>query len=158
MKLSVLALFVALFCLGAATPSQAHPRDGILFGLGFGLGVPFGFYPGYYYGYPSYGYSTYSSPTYYYYPPAASYAPPEQETYASYPPPQQESYASYPPPQQETYAPSPFPQAPMQQFQQPPAEGPQPGTCRRFQSTIDGAPVTGTACLQPDGTWRTVAE
>ncbi|MGB9153471.1 MAG: hypothetical protein WCD70_10335, partial [Alphaproteobacteria bacterium] len=31
-------------------------------------------------------------------------------------------------------------------------------TCRNFQSSIDGAPVSGTACLQPDGTWHAVAE
>ncbi len=31
-------------------------------------------------------------------------------------------------------------------------------TCRNFQSIISGSQVNGTACLQPDGSWRTVGK
>lgn len=29
-------------------------------------------------------------------------------------------------------------------------------TCRTFKATVNGSPLSGTACLQPDGSWRTV--
>ena len=29
-------------------------------------------------------------------------------------------------------------------------------TCRNFQTVVNYSRVTGTACLQPDGSWRTV--
>jgi hypothetical protein len=69
-------------------------------------------------------------PPYYYYPPPAYYYPP--------PPP----YVAYPPP-------ASVPGSPAQSQ-----------SCREYQgtATIDGRPqqTYGTACLQPDGTWRIV--
>ena len=57
---------------------------------------------------------------------------------------------AYPPPP--VYVPPPPAAAP--------AYAPVPGQCREYQSTttIDGRPqqVYGTACLQPDGSWRIV--
>jgi hypothetical protein len=79
---------------------------------------------------PPYYYPRYHYPPYYYYPPPAYY----------YPPP---AYY-YPPP--------------------PPVPSGNPTSsqayCREYTATttINGQPerVTGTACLQPDGTWRIV--
>ncbi len=73
----------------------------------------------------------YPPPPVYYAPPPAYYAPPP---------------AVYVPPAP-VYAPAP-------------AYAPAPGQCREYQSTtmIEGRPqqVYGTACLQPDGSWRIV--
>ena len=79
------------------------------------------------------------------YAPAPYYAPPPAYYYA--PPP-----AAYAPPP--VYAP-----APAYRYQAPNAySGSQ--QCESYESTttIDGRPqtLTGTACLQPDGTWRIV--
>lgn len=80
----------------------------------------------------------YAAPVYYppvYYPPAYAYAP----AYA--PPPPASAY--YAPPQ--AYAPVP---------------GSVASQCREYNSTtmIGGAPqqTVGTACLEPDGSWRIV--
>jgi hypothetical protein len=77
-------------------------------------------------------------PAYYYPPPPAYYYPPPQ---AYYPPPAYSGYPAYPPM---------VSAAPTQPS----------GTCREYQTTtiIGGVPqqTYGTACLQPDGTWRIV--
>jgi hypothetical protein len=71
-----------------------------------------------------------AAPPPYYYPPPAYY----------YPPPT--PYGAYPPPAS---------------VEAPPV---QPQSCREYRAsaTIDGRPqqTYGTACLQPDGTWRIV--
>jgi hypothetical protein len=82
-------------------------------------------------------------------PPPAAYAPPPPG-YAPPPPP---GYAPPPPP---GYAPPPPPPAGYA----PPAPPPGASTanCRPYESqtVIGGQPQTihGTACQQPDGTWR----
>lgn len=88
---------------------------------------------GVYFGFPlAFGPPAYYAPPPYYYPPPVVYAPPPPAYYA--PPP-----AFYAPPAVAT--------APQQ-------------TCREYQSTvmIAGQPqqTHGTACLQPDGSWRIV--
>lgn len=71
-----------------------------------------------------------------------------------YPPP---PVVAYPPPAPVYYAPAPVYAPPPGTAYAPPA--PQ-GECREYQSTttIAGQPesVVGTACRQPDGTWRIV--
>lgn len=69
---------------------------------------------------------------------------------------------AYPPPAY-YYPPPPLPQvAPPPAYAYPPAYAPAPPrrTCREYQTTtiIDGRPqpTYGTACLQPDGSWRIV--
>jgi hypothetical protein len=75
-----------------------------------------------------------------YYPPPVIYAPPP---------------AYYVPPPPVVYAPPPAPA-----YYAPPAAAPAGQQCREYQSTavINGQPqpTVGTACLQPDGTWRIV--
>jgi hypothetical protein len=83
-----------------------------------------------------------------YYPPPVIYAPPP--AYYAPPPP-----VVYAPPAPAYYAP------PAPAYYSPPAAAPASGQqCREYQSTavIDGQPqpTVGTACLQPDGTWRIV--
>ena len=77
-----------------------------------------------------------------YYPPPYYYSPPPPPPVYYAPPP--ESYAP-------AYAPAAAPVAP------PPVASQE---CREYTSTttIDGRPqrVTGTACRQPDGSWRIV--
>jgi len=72
-----------------------------------------------------------------------------------YPPP---PVVAYPPPAPIYYAPAPVYALPPGAAYAPPA-APQ-GECREYQSTttIAGQPesVVGTACRQPDGTWRIV--
>jgi hypothetical protein len=129
-------------------PADARVRFGI--GIGFPL---FGWHhPRYYAPPPPPIY--YAPPPVYYPPPATYYAPPP--TY--YPPP-----AAYYPPPARPYYPAPgyasmlppdaLPASPMYQ-------GPGGQTCREYSTTvyISGRPQPsyGTACLQPDGTWRLV--
>ena len=88
-------------------------------------------------GFVSFGFGVpLAGPPAYYYPPPAYYAPP----------------AYYYPP-----APAPAYAAPPYQAEGAQAQG---QTCREYRSTttIDGRPQAtyGTACLQPDGTWRIV--
>jgi hypothetical protein len=86
-------------------------------------------------------------------PPPVVYAPPP--VYYVPPPP-----VAYPPPPYyaapTTYAPVAAPPATYA----PPAAAPAAQECREYQSTavIDGQPqqTVGTACRQPDGTWRIV--
>ena len=90
------------------------------------------------------GFPLYAPPPVVYAPPPAYYMPPPPLVYA--PPPVPPAYYAPPPPP--VYAP---PAA------APAASGQQ---CREYQSTavISGQPqqTVGTACLQPDGTWRIV--
>jgi hypothetical protein len=103
--------------------------------VGIGLG---GYYGSPYYApYYGYGYPGYYPPAYYAAPPTVVYqqaAP--QVTYAQPPAPYQQGMSASQASQAYTDS--------------------QGRTCRQFQSSIDGAPVNGTACLQPDGSWRTV--
>jgi hypothetical protein len=76
---------------------------------------------------------------------------------AYYPPP------SYYPPAPAYYYPPPVPTYVPPPAYYPPATAAAPAsgqTCREYQATatIDGRaqPTYGTACLQPDGTWRIV--
>jgi hypothetical protein len=95
--------------------------------VGIGFGMPL--YP------PAY----YPPPYYYYPPPPVVYAPPPPVVYA--PPPQAEPSVAVNP------ASGPY-------------TAPNGQTCREYQSTaiVDGVqqPTHGTACLQPDGSWRIV--
>ncbi|MGH7087306.1 MAG: hypothetical protein ACREFQ_00215 [Stellaceae bacterium] len=87
------------------------------------------------------GVPLYPPPPVVYPPPPYYYAPPPPVVYAPPPP------VYVPPPPQAAMPAPPPPQA-------------QNETCREYQSTaiIDGRPqqTYGTACLQPDGTWRII--
>ena len=123
----VAALAVAVGAVGGIGAAQARGSVHI------GIGVPFGGYyaPGYY------------APGYYYDPPPVYYAPPPPVVYA--PPPV--VYA----PSGAVVSASPASDAYVASNGQ---------TCRQYQTTINvgGVPQAsyGTACLQPDGTWRIV--
>jgi hypothetical protein len=124
--------------LGAAVlaPTSADAR--VFFRVG--VGVPF-FAP--YYA-PYYAPYSYYAPPVYYAPPPTYYVPPAAPAaYAPPPPP-----PSYSDPQAGVAPPAASPSA---------SNGQQ---CRQYSTTtvIDGTPqeAVGTACLQPDGTWRIV--
>jgi hypothetical protein len=97
------------------------------FVLGIGIGMPV--YPPYY------------PPPYYYAPPPVVYAPPPV----------------YAPP---VVMPAPAAPAMVATPTSQPYTAPNGQTCREYQSTaiINGVnqQTTGTACLQPDGSWRIV--
>lgn len=97
--------------------------------VGFSFGMPL-FGPPAYYPPPVYDYPL--PPPAYYYPPPTYYAPPPPAYYA--PPP------AY-------YAP-------------PPVQAPAGQECREYRSTVNVGgvrqPIYGTACRQPDGSWRIV--
>ena len=107
---------------------------------GGGVGVTFGFggYPQPYYGHHRHRPPVYYGPPPIYYAPPPVYVAPPRVYYA--PPP---IYVEPAP----TYAPTYAPPAPR-------------GNCREYQSTamVNGAvvPTYGTACQQPDGTWRLI--
>jgi hypothetical protein len=151
MKRFILAAAIALCGFAAVTPAQAH--DHVSIGVGFGGYGGYGccgrgyypYYPAYYP--PAY----YAYPTYYAPPPTVVYA---QPTYYDYPQPA--PAPAYQPAPQPQVAP-PAPSAPVTASTDPSTDS-KGRTCRAFQSAIDGAPVTGTACLQPDGSWRTIGE
>jgi hypothetical protein len=135
--LSALAL-----TLGAAamTPTAADARGFVR--VGVGIGLPF--YAPYYYA-PYYA-PYYTAPAYYAPPPV--YYPPPAAPAAYAPPPPPPPPAAYADPRAST-APTPLsPQASNAR------------QCRQYSTTtvIDGSPqeAVGTACLQPDGTWRIV--
>ena len=140
MKKLLPAALATLALLTLAAPVQAREHGGERGGdhvhvfLGFNC---CGYYPpGWgYYGYPSYYYV--APPPVVYVPPPVTYAEPAPVYYA--PPPQ----ASIPADQAS-----------------PTYMNEQGRTCREYQSNamIGGAvrPTYGTACLQPDGTWRIV--
>jgi hypothetical protein len=133
MSLSALVAGLACVALLSAPPAAARVFVGV------GIGVPL--------------YAPYPPPVYY--PPPAYYAPPPPVYYTPPPP----AYMT-PPPQ--TYAPPPLgapppgyappPGAP------PPGAGPASANCREYSSrtTIAGQDqeIHGTACQQPDGTWK----
>jgi hypothetical protein len=108
---------------------SASPASARVF-VHLGVGVPVFAGPPAFYGY--------GPPAYYYPPPPAYYAPPPPPAYY-YPPPASAEPAAGPPESNGAY---------------------DNQTCREYQTTtrIDGAmhPSYGTACLQPDGTWRIV--
>ncbi len=123
------AVIVGSLVLGAAGIALAPQPAAARVALGIGIGVPmFG---------PAYGAPAYYPPAYY--PPPYAYAPVYAPPPVYVPPPS----AYYAPPQ--SYAP-----APAQTTSQ----------CREYNATtmIGGTPqqTVGTACLQPDGTWRIV--
>jgi hypothetical protein len=110
----------------AVVPAQARTSVGI--GLGFGFPI-------------------YPAPAYY--PPPPVYYPPPP---VYYPPP------AYAPPS--AYVAPPGYQQPALGAVQPQSTGYSRENCREYQSNqvIDGKmqTVIGTACLQPDGSWRIV--
>jgi hypothetical protein len=121
---------LAVLTAAAFLPSQASARTHI--GFGFNFGVPV---------YPPPPPIVYAPPPVYYVPPPpVYYVPPPPVVYTSPP-------AVYAPPPPASYAP-------------PPAAPTAGQYCREYQSTtvIDGKPqpMYGTACLQPDGSWRIV--
>jgi hypothetical protein len=126
LRSALCAIALVLLALPLST-GPAAARVGVVVGFGF-AGPPAYYYaPGYYYPYYY---------PYYYAPPPVVYAPAP------------------------VYSPAPAAVAP------PPAAAPssayQPAgqTCRQYQTTVtvDGQtqPGFGTACLQPDGTWRMI--
>ncbi len=127
------AVAFGLLALGLTAP--VHSADARVYvGLGFGFGAPV-WGPGYYYPPPAYAYPYGYAPAYPgYYPPGPAAQP----------------------------VPAPAYQAPAAQAPavQAPAQGYSTDNCRDYSSTqtIDGQPqaVTGTACQQPDGSWRIV--
>ncbi|MDR3423644.1 MAG: hypothetical protein P4M13_01000 [Alphaproteobacteria bacterium] len=137
MRRALLAVIVLALGLTAAMPAYAW-RGGGGWGWGLGTGLALGIglgsvcCGGGYYSYyaPDYDYPTYyvSPPTVVYQTPAPVYVAPQTVTIA-----QPVSVT----PTSQTFIDSAG------------------RTCRDFQSVIDGAPVSGTACLQPDGSWRT---
>jgi hypothetical protein len=125
----------------ALAPTSAEARGFVR--VGVGIGLPF---------YSPYYYAPYYAPYYaapaYYAPPPVYYPPPAAP--AAYAPP------APPPPYAAPYGDPPASAA-------PPAVSPQASNgrqCRQYSTTtvIDGSPqeAVGTACLQPDGTWRIV--
>ncbi len=112
-----------------------------------GVGVGGGYYP---YSYPySYPYPAYYP--YYVAPPPVVYSapPPSPVVYAA--PPVQDSYYGAPPPPGATPVSAPAPT----QTSSPTYIDRKGRTCRQFQSP-GSTPAYGTACLQPDGNWKTV--
>jgi hypothetical protein len=105
----------------------ASPASARVF-VHLGIGVPVFAGPPVFYGPPPYYYPPPPPPAYYAPPPPASYYPPPASAEPAGPPESNGAYSTE--------------------------------TCREYQTTtrIDGAmhPSYGTACLQPDGTWRIV--
>jgi hypothetical protein len=142
MKAKFLLLAAALsFGLLVSPPGTAEAGGG--FSVGFGTSSCFG--PGCYRPYPYYGFSQrYYRPwgwrPYGYYRP---YYPPPRIIYRSAPP----VVVEQAPPPAEPYA-------------SDPALAYDTSYCREYSrtATVDGQPVEvyGTACLQPDGSWRIV--
>ncbi len=129
MKRVALAVIITFLSLLPTLPVQAR-GDGILLGVGIGGGLACcGYYP-YYSPYYA-GYQPYYAP-----PPTVVYTQPSV-VYAAPPP------VTYIAPPQTIAASQPAPVGATQ-------------SCRQFQTTINGAPVNGTACLQSDGTWHVV--
>jgi hypothetical protein len=134
----VLAVAAALAVL-AFPPNAAEARTRVSVGIGIGAPLYAAPYGGYY-GYRPYPY--WRPPRAYYYGPPAVVVTPPPVVYAPPPP------AIYAPP------PGPIAAAPVS----PPYAGRSGQTCREYRSnvTVGGRvqPSYGTACLQPDGSWR----
>jgi len=138
----ILAIFLMALGLCIVLPATGQARVFVGVGIGGGgYGYGGGYYPGYYGGYyPGYyGYPYYAPPAVVYTPPPVVYAPPAATVYEQ--------------------APTPV-STPVDNQPAPVTTGDQGQTCRTYDSTakIDGATAhtTGTACLQPDGTWKIV--
>jgi hypothetical protein len=168
-SLKVIALSALMVCVTGAglaalsTPAEARVSVGIgiggpVYGGGWGGGY-YPYYSPYYYGYPGY-YA--APPTVVYEQPSVTYAAPQyapapyaQSPYAQQPYAQPGPQSAYAPPQQlgaEQQPPEAAPVTPTSNT----FKGPDGRPCREFHSTMeDGSPVDGTACQQPDGSWRT---
>jgi len=134
-RVSLLAALLAFVFAGL--PSQsAEARVFVGYGYGYGYGYPAYYHPWGWGPYPYYS-------AYYYGPPAYAYDYP-------YPPPAYVAPVATPV--------EPIPAPPLAANQTSPTFIDHFGrTCRHFDSTAsDGGPITGKACLQPDGTWRAV--
>jgi hypothetical protein len=136
----ICAVAAAVMAFLAIRPDAAEARTRV--SVGIGIGVPL-YAPPPSYGYYGYRPHPYWGPRAYYYgPPAVVVAPPPPAVV--YAPPPSAAYA--PPP--------PVAAAPVS----PPYVARNGLTCREYQSqiTIGGRiqPSHGTACLQPDGSWR----
>jgi hypothetical protein len=132
------AAVAAFAAIAAAAPAEARGVEGVI------IGAP-------YYAPPPRVYYVAPRPVYVYGPPPV---------YAYGPPP---VYA-YPPPPGVVYAPPPAVYGAPSTVYAPPGAGSGPVagglTCREYQATatVGGRPQEsyGTACLQPDGSWRIV--
>ncbi|WP_119420964.1 hypothetical protein [Desertibaculum subflavum] len=137
--LKLAGLAVALWAGFAALPQPAAADS---FSFSYSTGRP-------YYGHRHYGHRHYGPPrhAYYYYGPRFYYPPP---------PPRVVYY--YPPPPPVFYVPVPRGPAVAAHPTSPVFQTPQGQHCREYQANLNigGAvqPSYGTACLQPDGTWR----
>jgi hypothetical protein len=151
---TVRALAVAVAAVGLLVVTN-RPADAEVHGS-VAIGVPlWGWYhPHYYYPRPRVYYVPapvyYAPPPVVYAPPPAVYAPPP----VVYSPPPAYGTQGYAP---QGYGGMPAPNAtPTSDYYQ----GPGGQTCRQYGTTVymSGQPQTtyGTACLQPDGTWRMV--
>ena len=123
------ALLAAMALLVVA-PDAAEARGGVSVGVGVGV------YGGGYYPYPPYYYHR----PHYYYPPPYYYYPP--------------------PPPSVIYVPAPTPSPPPPAATTSSVPTASQANCREYESstTIDGRPqkIVGTACLQPNGSWRII--
>ncbi len=146
--IAVLTLGLGLAAFAAVPAAQADWHHG---GGGGGYHGGHGFYGGRGYGGGGFGFG-FGAPFYGGYAPYPYYADPYAYPDYSYPPP-----AVYAPPPA-VYAPPPA--AVSATPVSPAYQAPNGQTCRQYQRTvsISGAPqqVTGTACMDPDGTWRIV--
>ena len=137
-KLGLLWALLALVLMGGVTLASKPAEARVFVHVGVGC---CGYYPGW--GYPAYYYSPYYYP--YYAPAPVVYAAPPPMVYAPAPAP----FVSY-------AAPAPMGAPPLAANQTSPTFVDNLGrTCRQFQST-SGGQAFGTACLQPDGSWRAV--
>jgi len=127
-------LFAVLLCL-TALPAHAHHHGGF-FGFGFCCGPSY-FAPYYASSYYGLGLGAYDEPSTVVY---STLIPSPPVTYVL-PPVVQTQTAAQPLPA--TAASEPFRDSSGR-------------TCRAFETTANGSPIKGTACLQPDGSWRTV--
>ncbi len=145
MKRFALITLAALVCIGVAPAAQARDHFSVdIGGRGYYGG---GFYNPYYAPYYApyaygYGYPGYYAPA-----PTVIYQQPAETEIITAPPAQPAPLAE-PVPLTRQAAPQAVPTYIDSKGR----------TCRQFQSVMDGAAVNGTACLQPDGSWRTVGE
>jgi hypothetical protein len=140
-KLIVGVMLGLMLAVTPLTSADAHSHSHIFVGIGVG-----GYYP-----YPAYPYPYYS-PYYVAPPPTVVYAP------AVVSPPVVAPVTYVAPPPTTVYVPAPVADdQPVTANQTSPTFIDSQGrTCRHFQSTSDNGPAFGTACLQSDGSWRTV--
>ena len=147
LALGAVMLATAAAAVVAVVPEPAQARTSVSVGIGLGFGPIF---PGYGYYQP---YRYYAPP-----PPVVQYYAPPPVVYAPPPPPPPVVQYYNPPPVAQYYNPPP---APIGVDPAGPVYYSRSGQqCREFQSRamIGGRPqpIYGTACLQPDGSWRIV--